>query len=114
MTRIVLNPNKLPKGSTDWDALRRKTDKEVVAAARADPDAKPLTPAQIGRLLPVVDVKALRKRLGMTQVAFCDTFKLSLGTVRDWEQRNSIPEGPGRVLLVVIERDPQAVIRALG
>ena len=113
MTRIVLDPHKLPKGSTDWDALRRKTDKEVVAAARADADAKPLTPTQIERLLPVVDVKALRKKLGMTQAAFCTTFKLSIGTVRDWEQRRFVPEGPARVLLTVIERDPDAVIQAL-
>ncbi len=113
MTRIVLDPHKLPKGSTDWDALRRKSDKEVVGAARADADAKPLSPMQIERLLPVVDVKALRKKLGMTQAKFCKTFKLSIGTVRDWEQRRFVPEGPAHVLLTIIERDPDAVIQAL-
>ena len=101
------------EGSTDWDALRRKTDKEVVAAARADADAKPLTPTRIERLLPVVDVKALRKKLGMTQTKFCKAFKLSIGTVRDWEQRRFVPEGPARVLLTVIARDSEAVMLAL-
>ena len=113
MTRIVLDPRKLPKGKTDWKALRDKPDSEVVKAARSDPDAKPLAPQQIERLLPVVDVKALRKKLGMTQAAFCKTFKLSLGTVRDWEQHRFIPEGPALVLLTVIDRDPDAVIQAL-
>lgn len=113
MTKIVLNQDKLPKGKTDWKALRDKPDSEVVKAARADPDARPLAPTQIERLLPVVDVKALRKKLGMTQVAFCSAFKLSPGTVRDWEQHRFIPDGPARVLLTVIERDADAVIRAL-
>lgn len=113
MPRIVHNPHKLPKGSTDWDALKRKTDKEVIEAARADPDAKPLTPTQIGRLLPVVDVKALRKRLGMTQLKFSKTFKLSIGTVRDWEQGRFVPEAPARVLLTVIDRNHIAVVQAL-
>lgn len=113
MTKIVLNPNKLPKGKTDWKALRDKPDSEVVKAARSDADARPLTPMQIERLLPVVDVKSLRKKLGMTQVVFCSAFKLSVGTVRDWEQHRFVPDGPARVLLTVIERDADAVIQAL-
>ncbi len=114
MTRIALNPRKLPKGKTDWKALRDKPDKEVMEAARSDPDAKPLSPMQIERLLPAVNVKALRKKLGMTQLEFCKTFKLSVGTVRDWEQRRFVPEGPAHVLLTIIERDPDAVIQALN
>lgn len=113
MTRIVLDPRKLPKGKTDWKALRDKPDKEVMEAARSDPDAKPLSPMQIERLLPAVNVKALRKKFGMTQLEFCKTFKLSVGTVRDWEQRRFVPEGPAHVLLTIIERDPDAVIQAL-
>lgn len=113
MTKIVLDPNNLPKGKTDWKALRDKPDSEVVKAARSDPDARPLAATQIERLLPVVDIKALRRKLGMTQAAFCKAFKLSLGTVRDWEQHRFVPEGPARVLLTVIERNPDAVIQAL-
>lgn len=113
MTKIVLNPHKPPKGGTDWKALRDMSDKEVVEAARSDPDARPLSPMQIERLLPVVNVKALRKKLGMTQLEFCKTFKLSVGTVRDWEQRRFVPEGPAHVLLTIIDRNPDAVIQAL-
>ena len=113
MTRIVLDPRKLPKGKTDWKALRDKPDKEVMEAARSDADAKPLSPMQIERLLPAVNVKALRKKLGMTQLEFCKTFKLSVGTVRDWEQRRFVPEGPAHVLLTIIDRNPDAVILAL-
>ena len=114
MPRIKLDPGKPPKDRTDWIKIRSKPDREVLEAVRTDPDAKPLTAAQLDRLLPVPNVTALRKRLGMTQAEFSRTYKLSIGTVRDWEQHRFPPKGPARVLLTVIEQDPQAVERALN
>ena len=61
-----------------------------------------------------IDVRALRDRLGMTQTMFAATFKFSPATVRNWEQRRRQPEGPARVLLTIIEREPEAVKRALS
>jgi putative transcriptional regulator len=63
---------------------------------------------------PRVDVAALRKRLGMSQPVFARMFGLSVGTVRDWEQGRCQPDGPARVLLCIIEREPKAVERALA
>lgn len=60
-----------------------------------------------------VDVSGLRARLGLSQAAFARTFSVSVATVRNWEQNRRTPEGPARVLLQVIEREPEAVIRAL-
>jgi putative transcriptional regulator len=62
----------------------------------------------------VVDVKALRDRLGMTQRAFAETFAFKLQTVQQWEQGRRIPRGPERTFLRVIEREPDAVRRALA
>lgn len=114
MKRVKLDPGHPLPDPTDWDKLRAKPDGEVNAAARADPDAKPLTAAGLGRLLPVPDVRAIRRGLGMTQEQFARAFKLALGTVRDWEQGRSGPDGPARVLLTVIARNPQAVRDALA
>ena len=61
-----------------------------------------------------VDVQAARQRLGMTQPAFAAAFGVALPTLRKWEQRVRRPEGPARVLLRVIEREPEAVRRALS
>ncbi len=61
-----------------------------------------------------VDVKAVRKRLGLSQAAFAARFGFSIGTLRDWEQKRRRPEGPARVLLTVIDREPKAVERALA
>ncbi|MBI2378560.1 MAG: transcriptional regulator [Deltaproteobacteria bacterium] len=61
-----------------------------------------------------VDVKAIRAKLKLTQKAFAERFGFELGTLRHWEQRRRQPEGPARILLRVIEREPEAVRRALS
>jgi putative transcriptional regulator len=61
-----------------------------------------------------VDVKAIRNRLGMTQVRFSDTFGFSLDAIKHWEGGRRTPEAPARTLLTVIDRNPTAVITALN
>jgi putative transcriptional regulator len=63
--------------------------------------------------VPVVDVQALRARLAMSQAEFADAFGVSVATIRNWEQGRRIPRGPARVLLSVIEQEPEAVRRVL-
>lgn len=60
-----------------------------------------------------VDVKAIRTRLDMTQEEFAGRFGFSINTLRHWEQGRRAPEGPARAYLLVIDRDPAAVQRAL-
>jgi putative transcriptional regulator len=98
---------------TDWAALDALSDEEVEARALADPDAPPLSDDELARLRRVPPVRLLRRRLGMTQAAFATAFALPLGTVRDWEQGRKRPDAPARALLRVIEREPEAVRRAL-
>lgn len=57
-----------------------------------------------------VDVQTIRKNLGLTQAAFASAFGVSLATVRNWEQGRRRPEGPARVLLNVIRKNPKAVL----
>ncbi|MBN3495885.1 MULTISPECIES: NadS family protein [Vibrio] len=61
-----------------------------------------------------VDVKAVRHSVAMTQAEFASTFGISLGTLRHWERGDRAPRGPALVLLNVLAKDPQAVIRALA
>ena len=59
------------------------------------------------------DVKSIREQVGMTQTAFAAAFGVSLSTLRRWERGERTPQGPARVLLHVVAREPQAVLRAL-
>ncbi len=61
-----------------------------------------------------INVQAIRKKTGMSQQRFCATFGISLGTLRHWEQGLRSPRGPARVLLKVVDRDPEAVIRVVS
>jgi putative transcriptional regulator len=60
-----------------------------------------------------IDVKSIRTRLGLTQEEFAQRFCFSVNTLRHWEQGTRRPEGPTRAYLLVIERAPLAVERAL-
>jgi putative transcriptional regulator len=61
-----------------------------------------------------VDVKAIRAKLNLTQAEFAKRFNIPLGTLRDWEQYRRNPDGPARVLLTIIDREPAAVQKALS
>jgi len=63
--------------------------------------------------VPTIDVRATRKRLGLSQSAFAAKFGFHPATLRNWEQGRTRPDSPARVLLAVIERHPEAVEDAL-
>jgi putative transcriptional regulator len=93
-----------------------KLGKLLIAAAKEGVEiARGEAPPESYRLhVPAeIDVKAMRKKSGMTQKAFAVRYGLTLARVQDWEQGRSFPEGPIRAYLRVIEREPEAVERAL-
>jgi putative transcriptional regulator len=61
----------------------------------------------------VVDVEVARRKLRMSQDQLARVLCVSPATVRSWERGHRRPEGAARVLLRVIEREPDAVLRAL-
>ncbi len=60
-----------------------------------------------------VDVRAIRRKTGLTQAAFAGRYGFSVAAVRDWEQRRRRPEVSARILLKVIELRPEVVEEAL-
>jgi putative transcriptional regulator len=60
-----------------------------------------------------VDVKDLRAKVGMSQNEFASAFGISVATLRHWERGDRTPQGPALVLLNVVAKEPQAVLRAL-
>jgi putative transcriptional regulator len=90
------------------DSIRRGLE-EAVAYARGEAkesDYRVHVPA-------VINVLAIRTRLGMTQEEFAGGFGFSVNTLRHWEHGKRQPEGPTRAYLLVIDRAPKAVLRAL-
>ena len=100
-------------GHSDWTRVEAMTEEEVLAAAMADPDAQPVSPEEGARMRRVAPVKVIRRRLGMTQAQFSDAFGVPVGTLRDWEQHRSQPDGAALALLRAIEREPDTMLRLL-
>jgi len=61
-------------------------------------------------------IVALRKRLKLSRRKFADRFGLDVRAVQEWEweQGRRVPDRAARVLLTVIDRDPESVVRALA
>jgi putative transcriptional regulator len=60
-----------------------------------------------------IDVKRIRKNLGLSQGQFADTYGFSVRTVQEWEQGRAVPQGAAKNFLVVLDKEPKAVQRAL-
>ena len=80
-----------------------------IAAGLGDAIAFASGDAARGRVILPPDVKAIRRRAKLTQGQFAATYKLPLGTVRDWEQGRRQPETGSRLYLRMIEVDPAGV-----
>jgi len=63
--------------------------------------------------VPQIDVRKLRSRMKLSQTQFAAKFGFSLDSIQNWEQGHRQPEGPARVLLAVIAKNPQAVEDAI-
>jgi putative transcriptional regulator len=113
------NPGDPPiETDTDWDAVDALTNEQVHAAALADPDAPTLplgSDEEMAKLgfIHQVNVKKLRERIGLTQEEFAATYRIPVGTLRDWEQCRKNPDAPARAYLTVIARNPEAVAELL-
>ena len=60
-----------------------------------------------------IDVAATRKTTGLSQAAFALRIGVAVGTIRNWEQGRRAPQGPARILLALLDRNPRIVEETL-
>jgi len=61
-----------------------------------------------------IDVKAIRKRVKMSQAEFSRAYGISKRALQEWEQGGRQPDSAARAYLTVIAKEPVVVRRALG
>lgn len=120
----------MPVEKLSSDALRRRarvdvkrksatTERDIARHAREDGtatgDVDFAAEVKSGRMRVQrpLDVSAIRAKTGLSQDRFARAFHISPHTLRNWEQGRRVPEGPARALLMAIDRDPRAIMRAL-
>ena len=64
--------------------------------------------------IPEPDVPSIRAKTGLSQAAFARSIGVAKGTILNWEHRRRAPDGPARVLLALIDKDPDIVQRTLA
>jgi putative transcriptional regulator len=62
----------------------------------------------------VPDVRAIRRKLSMSQQAFAETYRIPLPTLKNWEQGRRHPDAPAAAYLLAISRLPAEVGAALA
>jgi putative transcriptional regulator len=97
----------------DWSRFDSMSAAQRTEAALSDPDAQPLTPADMKRMKRTPQVKVIRRALSLTQEEFAERYGIPLRTLEDWEQGRSEPDQTNRAYLRVIATDPEGVMRAL-
>jgi putative transcriptional regulator len=113
----------MPKSVKSASSSRRSTPKSSALGRRlvaglndalAHARGELVLPSYTVNVPKTVDIAKLRHRLGLSQAAFARTFGLDVTALHAWEQGRRRPDRAARVLLAVIAKEPQAVLRALA
>ena len=105
-------------GKVGWEKIRNTTDEDIERQIAEDPDIAPDITTLPGDYLVVdptaPDVRAIRRKLRLSQAQFAKRFGFSVRTIQEWEQGRALPDRPARILLRVIARSPKTVARAVA
>jgi putative transcriptional regulator len=61
----------------------------------------------------IINVKAIREEMGLSQAEFAARFCLSIYALRNWEQGKRNPDPAARAYLKIIEKEPKMVSKIL-
>ena len=59
------------------------------------------------------DVASLRRRFGVSQAKFAMALGISVNTLQNWEQHRRRPEGPAKVLLLIVAAHPETLLSVM-
>ena len=99
-------PSTLPKGRVDRRRLDGTTEADL-ALQQAEDDADAMQ--DVARF-----VRRVRRRLGLTQQEFARRIDVPLDTIRNWEQGKRYPTGAAKALLKILDKAPEAALKALS
>jgi putative transcriptional regulator len=105
-----MNARNPQRGKSERQRAGRTSDQRAALPPETDP--APFTAKELQKIKRVrPNVRAIRRKLGMSQRLFAEAFGLPLASLRDWEQGRSLPSRPARTLLWMIAEHPTLVRR---
>ena len=83
---------------------RRDIGEEILEGIRQ------LKRGESGRAISIPSVRSIRDKTGLSQVKFAALLGVSVRTLQDWEQERRVPSGAARTLLLIADRNPEALV----
>ena len=83
---------------------KRDIGQEILAGLRK------IKRGEYGRVITVPDIAKTKAKVGLSQTQFAQLMGVSVRTLQDWEQGRRRPSGAARTLLLVVDKNPQAVL----
>ncbi|MGE3782356.1 MAG: helix-turn-helix domain-containing protein [Alphaproteobacteria bacterium] len=110
IVRKTLEQAKAEGGRFDRAKFESFTDDDIERMIDEDPDLAPRTET----LLPFLEARDVREKLGLTPAQFAGKIGVSVVIVERWE-RDETPADPIlQALLCILDRIPEPALRALG
>jgi putative transcriptional regulator len=102
----------------DWSRVDAMTDKDIARQIASNPDAAPdmteaLKNGAMRRPIKPKQIRAVRRKTGLSQSRFAARLRLNVATVRNWEQGRTRPDGAAITLLTLIDRLPKMIMQTL-
>ena len=89
------------------DATTEEDIRQHMIEDGEDPDEEP-------RFEAPVRAQDVRRKLGLSQTQFARLLQIPVATLRNWEQNRFLMEPAAQTLLKLIDREPEAALRALN
>jgi len=83
---------------------KRNVGREILNGIRE------LNRGDYGRVINVPNVSLIREKTGLSQARFASLLGVSVRTLQDWEQGRRAPSGAARTLLLLVHRNPTALL----
>lgn len=109
IVRIKIDPNdpqSWSQGRFNVAKLDATTDTEIARHIAQDDNEARQDAARFTR--------QVRARLGLGQTEFATRIRVSLDTLRNWEQGKRQPTGAAQALLIVLNKAPEVALAALS
>ena len=95
--------------STKLGCILIESAKKIARHVRGEIDL----PTKVVRVVPDVNVRAIREGQGLTREQFAERYGLQVRAIQEWEQGRRKPEPAVRAYMLVIKNQPAAVQKAL-
>jgi putative transcriptional regulator len=116
--RISVTPKKKPLRKSSGHSSKKSTKLGRVLVESAKQIARHMRgeielPMKVVRVVPEIDVRAIREEQGLTREQFAERYALQVRAIQEWEQGRRKPEAAVRAYMLVIKNQPAAVRKAL-